>query len=371
MTPDKEGFAYPVVQDDLCVECGLCTKVCPELQPEACLNPRGTLYAAQAKSNAVLERSSSGGIFSVVAEHILQQGGAVVGAELNDQMKVCHAVVDSQEDLIRLCGSKYVQSDTTGIYREVKDLLKAGRLVFFTGTPCQVAALNLYLGKLYDNLLTADLVCHGTPSPLMFGMLVEYLEHKYKGKMTDYHFRSKTMIGWTHTSSSSSYADKGRTFRVYYDEMMRAFQKSFLAGHVLRMDCYRCPFARPERTGDFTMADFWSLDKTNPNFPRKHRGVSMLMVNTDKGQRIIEQCASQLYRESADLDIVLSGRNVQLKQPADLTPEREGIFDFLRNNPDGFIGKYLNGDLAGDKRRFYITAIKEHIKKAIHYGGQY
>ncbi len=370
MTPNKEGFLYPKLEESLCIDCGLCSKICPELHTADSLNPIGYPLAAQAKANGILDKSSSGGIFSVVAEHVLNKGGVVVGAELSENMKVRHVIVDNILELNKLCGSKYAQSITSNIYKNVKELLQKGRLVFFTGTPCQVSALKLYLRKPFKNLLTADLICHGVPSPLMFSMVVEYLEEKYKGKVIDYQFRSKKLTGWSRVSACTMLINGKRKY-IYYDEMMRAFFQAFLDGHVLRMDCYQCPFTRTERPGDFTMADFWSLNATNPKFPRQHRGVSMILVNTEKGKTIFEECSSHIHMESSDINVILSGFNYQLKHPTVLTSERNDIFNFLKNNTEEFIHKYLRGNIPEDKRKFYITAFKEQIKKILRYGGQY
>lgn len=370
MRPNKEGFLYPKLEESLCVDCGLCSKICPELHTADSLNPTGYPLAAQAKANKVLDNSSSGGIFSVVAEYVLNNGGVVVGAELTGNMKVRHVIVDNVQELNKLCGSKYAQSNTSNIYKRVKELLQQGRFVFFTGTPCQVSALKLFLRRPFENLLTADLICHGVPSPLMFNMIVEYLEKKYKGKVMDYQFRSKKLTGWSRVSACTMLIN-GKIKHIYYNEMMRAFFQAFLAGHVLRMDCYQCPFTRTERAGDFTMADFWSLKSTNPKFPRQHRGVSMILVNTEKGQSILEACLDKIYMEPSDLDVILAGYNYQLKHPTELTSERDAIFDFLQKYPEDFINKYLRGDISSDKRNFYFTAFKEQIKKILRYGGQY
>lgn len=370
MRPNKEGFLYPKLEESLCVDCGLCSKICPELHAADSLNPTGYPLAAQAKANKVLDKSSSGGIFSVVAEYVLNNGGVVVGAELTENMKVRHVIVDNVRELNKLCGSKYAQSNTSNIYKSVKELLQQGRFVFFTGTPCQVSALKLFLRRPFENLLTADLICHGVPSPLMFNMIVEYLEKKYKGKVMDYQFRSKKLTGWSRVSACTMLIN-GKIKHIYYNEMMRAFFQAFLDGHVLRMDCYQCPFTRTERAGDFTMADFWSLKSTNPKFPRQHRGVSMILVNTEKGQSILEACLDKIYMEPSDLDVILAGYNYQLKHPTELTSERGVIFDFLQKYPEDFINKYLRGDISSDKRNFYFTAFKEQIKKILRYGGQY
>lgn len=370
MRPNKEGFLYPKLEESLCVDCGLCSKICPELHTADSLNPTGYPLAAQAKANKVLDNSSSGGIFSVVAEYVLNNGGVVVGAELTENMKVRHVIVDNVQELNKLCGSKYAQSNTSNIYKRVKELLQQGRFVFFTGTPCQVSALKLFLRRPFENLLTADLICHGVPSPLMFNMIVEYLEKKYKGKVMDYQFRSKKLTGWSRVSACTMLIN-GKIKHIYYNEMMRAFFQAFLDGHVLRMDCYQCPFTRTERAGDFTMADFWSLKSTNPKFPRQHRGVSMILVNTEKGQSILEACLDKIYMEPSDLDVILAGYNYQLKHPTELTSERGAIFGFLQKYPEDFINKYLRGDISSDKRNFYFTAFKEQIKKILRYGGQY
>lgn len=370
MRPNKEGFLYPKLEVSLCVDCGLCSKICPELHTADSLNPTGYPLAAQAKANKVLDNSSSGGIFSVVAEYVLNKGGVVVGAELTENMKVRHVIVDNVQELNKLCGSKYAQSNTSNIYKRVKELLQQGRFVFFTGTPCQVSALKLFLRRPFENLLTADLICHGVPSPLMFNMIVEHLEKKYKGKVMDYQFRSKKLTGWSRVSACTMLIN-GKIKHIYYNEMMRAFFQAFLDGHVLRIDCYQCPFTRTERAGDFTMADFWSLKSTNPKFPRQHRGVSMILVNTEKGQSILEACLDKIYMEPSDLDVILAGYNYQLKHPTELTSERGAIFDFLQKYPEDFINKYLRGDISSDKRNFYFTAFKEQIKKILRYGGQY
>ena len=367
MQPDDEGFLYPRIEDALCIDCGLCTNVCPELHYIDTLNPTGKAFAMQANDFELLERSSSGGIFSVIARHVLLQ---VVGAELTTDLKVQHVLIERLEDLHKLQGSKYVQSDTNNIFKQVKIKLKEGKKVFFTGTPCQVSALKLFLHKPYDNLITSDLVCHGTPSPLMFKQLIDYLEQKYKGKVIAYQFRSKKMTGWSRVSACTMLIN-GKQKHIYYDEMMRAFFQAFLDGHVLRMDCYRCPFTKKERTGDLTMADFWSLNRTNPSFRRQHRGVSMILTNTDKAKEILEECSKEFYKESSDMGLIVSGLNYQLKRPTTLTDDRIGIFDFMSNQSDGFIRKYITKGVFADKRLFYITAIKEQIKKLVRFNGQY
>ena len=370
LTSDREGFYYPLLDAYKCVDCGLCSDVCPVLNYETSLYSRGKAFAAQAKDNKILNVSSSGGIFSVVAKNVLKKGGVVVGAELTKELIVKHVAIEKVTDLYRLQGSKYAQSDTTEIYQEVKGYLKSGRLVFFTGTPCHVSALKLFLRKDYDNLLTSDVVCHGVPSIKMFHQLIKYIEEDQQSKVIDYRFRDKTLLGWSRVSSCT--LQKGnKILPLYYNKYMRAFFQAFLEGHVLRMDCYKCPFTKVERTGDFTMADFWSLKDSNPNFPRQHRGVSMVLVNSDKGRKLFNDISKDILLEDSDLDIIVGGYNYQLKHPTELTPERSRIFEIFMNDRDKFLSNYIRCRVKCDRKKFYISAIKEIIKKTIRYHGQY
>lgn len=163
---DDEGFEYPVINKDICVECGLCTKACPILHPKPNLNKRNpSCYFAYSKDNNIVKNSSSGGLFYEFSRYVIEQRGVVVGAEMElDTLRVQQVLVEKKEDLIKLCGSKYIQSDANTIYKQCQQYLKAGRLVFFTGTPCMVGGLYSFLSKDYDNLYTAELICHGVPS---------------------------------------------------------------------------------------------------------------------------------------------------------------------------------------------------------------
>lgn len=214
MKPNEEGFLYPVLDGSKCVDCGLCEKVCPMMNPIKAQNEEGTAWVAQNLDIEDLKTSSSGGGFIAIAKYVLSQGGVVYGAAYQDGPIVAHERVDDIAKLERLKGSKYVQSDTRDAYSNVKIDLKDGRMVYFVGTPCQVAGLKLFLRKDYDNLITSDLICHGTPSPKIFQNTINHIEKKLNADFEDYSFRDKKVRGWS-CSSSSSYKSRANGKKKY------------------------------------------------------------------------------------------------------------------------------------------------------------
>ena len=179
-TKDEEGFLYPAINKDKCIDCGLCERVCPVEHPNYSNTETPEVYAAMVKEVEQRKKSSSGGMFYAIASWILNQGGKVYGATMDEKHQVKHISVDNLEDLDLLRGSKYVQSDLQQVFADIKKELKAGRWCYFVGTGCQVAGLKSFLRKDYDTLLTSDLVCHGVPSQWLFDQHIKYLEEKYK-----------------------------------------------------------------------------------------------------------------------------------------------------------------------------------------------
>ena len=205
MIEDEEGFRFPQVNGDLCIDCGLCTRRCPQLNtlPESDRLPSPEVFAAYAKDGDTVMSSSSGGLFTVLAEQVLKEGGVVFGAAYMENFEVCHVCVSRREDLEKLRRSKYVASDPGDTFRQVKELLSEGRRVLYTGCPCQIAGLRAYLNKDYDNLLTADIICHGTPSQKLFNKYLGWLKNKMGGEIQELNFRSKKK-GWKVTLYASS-----------------------------------------------------------------------------------------------------------------------------------------------------------------------
>lgn len=315
MQTDKDGFIYPVKDMSLCIQCGLCEKVCSYASPKYQNETMG-VYAAMAENPSVRSKSSSGALFYIIAKQIIEKGGIVYGAILDEAMQVRHFGASSIEDLKKLRGSKYVQSSLNDTYREIRTHLRNGKVVYFTGTGCQVAGLKSFLIKDYSNLITSDLVCHGVPSQHLFNEHIKFLESKYKGKVIDYKFRDNDNWGGCETVSIVNKAQITKTYRLptYY---LSPYLYSFMYSMTLRMSCYDCPFAKIPRQGDMTLGDFWGVKKYYPNLDVSH-GVSLILINSPKGMAILESLKSKLIiKESNIIDAQKENKNLtnQTKMP--------------------------------------------------------
>ena len=318
MQEDNEGFLYPVVDEGTCTDCGLCEKVCPVINQD---EPRKPLkvYAAKNKDEEIRKQSSSGGIFTPLAESVIREGGVVFGAKFDKDWNVVHAWTDTIEGIADFRGSKYVQSTIGDTYREAREFLKQGRKVLFSGTPCQIAGLRKFLRKEYDNLLTVDVVCHGVPSPLVWRKYLEETREKLRAErdagkntvssslmempvITGISFRDKTH-GWKKygfrfryaaskaagNSVSSSANDSERTLLQPFPE--NVFMKGFLKNLYLRPSCYACASRSGKSGSDISIADFWGVQNYYPEFD-DDRGVGLVLVNSDKGRKAYEQTNS-------------------------------------------------------------------------------
>lgn len=325
MRPDEEGFFHPRIDTGICNCCGFCHRTCP-VHP-ASLNgvekPGGPheVLAAWHLDETIRRESSSGGVFTALAENILSHGGAVVGAAYDEHLVVHHTLIETSADLHRLRGSKYVQSQFSHVlYRQILDLLSQGRLVFFTGTPCQVAGLRNFLIKPYDNLLCCDLICHGTPSPLFWERYVHHM--KMRGdELAGVSFRDKS-TGWKN-SSIRLYLQNGRSRR--HDLFADPYVAAFLRDYSLRPSCYTCHFTNTNRTGDLTIADFWGVAGKYPEYDLDDKGTSLVLVNTEKGKIWLEDCQSRLFLGRADLETAISG-NPMLVRPCHRPKKRDTFY---------------------------------------------
>ena len=308
MKEDEQGFLYPVIDTAACIDCGLCEKVCPILNPSASKEPLQVL-AAKNRNEEQRLRSSSGGIFILLAEHIIERGGVVFGARFNEKWEVEHCYAETIEGLEPLMRSKYVQSYIGNTYKEAERFLKEGRQVMFVGTSCQIAGLKRFLRKEYNNLLAVDFICHGVPSP---GIWRKYLEEikssqsEAAGKnsvlslslksvpvITGINFREKQNggYGWKKygfevRAKSPSKGDKNTVLKsgIFYENV---FMKGFLSNLYLRPSCYKCTAKNGASGSDLTIADFWGIQNYHPEFD-DDKGVSVIFVHTDKGKAVIE-----------------------------------------------------------------------------------
>lgn len=296
MQADEEGFLYPQIDKASCVNCGLCEKVCPVLHKPSTF-PVLQTYAAKHTSSEIKLKSSSGGIFSALAEIVLKEGGVVFGAGFDQEWKVVHSYAENLKDLDQLRRSKYVQSDIGKTYQQAKQFLEQGRAVLFTGTPCQIAGLRNYLGKEYEKLVTVELFCHGVPSPAAWEKFL--IENTQKDKISAIDFRHKR-FGWDASFLNISYADgtsvprapgllrpilyaqKGRLFR-------RLYRLSFWISNLYeRPSCHQCNFKGLDKLADFTMGDLWGVQQSYPDQYDKW-GTSVLLVNTPKAQALFSK----------------------------------------------------------------------------------
>ncbi|HJH48620.1 Coenzyme F420 hydrogenase/dehydrogenase, beta subunit C-terminal domain [Bacteroides fragilis] len=307
MVEDTEGFLYPQVDKSVCVNCGLCEKVCPVIHQNKSRTPL-KVYAAKNMDEEVRLKSSSGGIFTLLAESVIKRGGVVFGAKFDDEWMVVHDYTDNIEGVAAFRGSKYVQSIIGNAYRKVEQFLKSGRMVLFTGTPCQIAGLKKYLRKEYKKLLAVDLVCHGVPSPKVWQM---YLEETNRSKVID---KKKRVISSNKEDSIThiSFRDKTNGWKRYSLVILKEsvslhetleeniFIKGFLKNLYLRPSCAHCPNRSLKSDSDITIADFWNIEKINMEYD-DDKGVSLILVNSDFGRSYLETLSFSAIEQTFDL----------------------------------------------------------------------
>lgn len=288
---DKDGFLYPRVDMETCIDCGLCEKVCPMINQDSERLPLA-IYAAKNDNESIRLKSSSGGIFTLLAESVIDEGGVVFGARFNEDWEVVHDYTDTIEGLEPFRGSKYVQSCMGESYRQVENFLKADRKVMFTGTPCQIAGLRKFLRKDYNTLLTVEVVCHGAPTPLVWRA---YLNNEIAkcGKdllgVEGINFRDK-LTGWKTYSLSVKLSENIVSSSLSKDN---DYMRAFLSNLSLRKSCYNCPAKSGKSGADITIGDFWGIENIRPEFD-DDKGISLIMVNSPKGMASLKTLSCEL-----------------------------------------------------------------------------
>lgn len=333
-TEDAEGFMYPDVNENECIECGICVKHCP-ITSRTSEHNKPKVYAAKYSRRDEVFKSTSGGLFLPIAKKILSRGGVVFGCAYDENLVARHISVENEKDLHKLQSSKYVQSNIAGIYSKIKNELLKNRYVLFSGTGCQVAGLKSFLGRDYDKLLTADIVCHGVPSPKLFANYIDWMGRRMGGKLTEYNFRSKEKRGWDlyykASNSKKSKSDYG-FFDPYYN--------AFLDGKTYRESCYSCKFANSQRAGDITLADYWGIQKMHPDFYDEN-GVSLVLVNSEKGEQIWQEIKDDIiYIESSYENAAVMNGN--LVAPSQRPECRDKIYDGYNGDFDKYVKTKLS-----------------------------
>lgn len=293
MLEDAEGFLYPQIDTTRCIDCGLCEKVCPALERHNHDCRPLQIYVGYNTDRDILLNSSSGGIFSLLAQQIIQAGGVVFGAKFNDQWEVVHDYTETIDGLVAFRGSKYVQSRIGNAYRQTESFLKEGRQVLFSGTPCQIAGLRRFLRKSYDNLLTVDFICHGVPSPGIWRMyLNEKIADSYDKRSQDIvhigniSFRNKS-CGWKRFSFFLELIDQERSQIIIEPLEKNDYLKGFLANLYLRPSCHHCNDKEWNSGSDITIADAWGIGNYMPDFD-DDTGCSVISMLTPKGAHILK-----------------------------------------------------------------------------------
>ena len=327
MRADPEGFLYPEVDTAVCVHCGLCEQACPILQAQTYPQPEKA-YAAFARDEQLRKQSSSGGVFSLLAGEILHRNGVVFGAAFDGDFRVHHIAVSTEEALEKLRGSKYTQSRIGNAYVEAQSFLKKGKPVLFTGTACQIAGLHTFLGRDYVNLYTADVLCHGVPSPKLWERYLKEQERGNRAKVQQVNFRDKTG-GWKNYSVQLQF-ENGHAYQVRFQE--DGYMRLFLSDICLRPACHDCKFKSLTRPSDITIGDCWGVEKSLPELD-DDRGTSVVLVRTDKGRALLSCCEAAMRMQEAAVDVLLPPTADSRKSVA-RHPNRERFFHKLSTGAD-------------------------------------
>jgi len=352
---DDEGFVQPQVIRGKCIGCGICEKSCPVLSPKKG-GDKPTAYGAYNKDELTRATSSSGGVFTLLAKQVISEGGVVYGAAFADDLRsVRHIGVETEEDLALLRGSKYVQSQAFSVFSDVKNHLKEGRKVLFSGTPCQIEGLRGYLAKRYDNLLCVDMICHGVPSKKVWHKYIEQQEKLAGAALTAVSFTDKSN-GWNSRCVRLSFANGTEKIIPHGKD---SFMKAFSANISLRESCSNCAAKKLNRLSDITIADFWGVNRLSPAL-YDNKGTSLLMIHSEKGAAAFEGVRDKLELSQTDLEAAVAC-NGAATGSATAHPKRKEFFaDIDKGSFDEIVSRYVK-----TKRnlRSILSAVLRKIKK--------
>lgn len=331
MKEDEYGFLYPYIDENLCIRCGKCKRVCAFQNTEEKNFPIQA-FAAVSKNKDLLENSASGGFFASLSVQILDAGGVVCGAAFHEDYSVHHIIINNKDELYKLQGSKYTQSSIDRTFYEIKKYLLQGKKVLYSGTPCQIAGLNNFLGKEYGNLLTVDIICHGVPSNRMFSDYISFLEKRESGFVRDFTFRDKS-IGWGINGKVVIQKDKKLKYKILW-QSASSYLYYFSTGCIYRDSCYICKYACSHRPADLTIGDYWGIEKEHPDYLGKSgwdesKGISSVIVNTEKGRAALKHVDSYIELKKSDFEKV-SASNAQLRGPTRCSGKRKILLDLYR-----------------------------------------
>ena len=356
MKEDAEGFLFPYIHTDACIHCGLCSRLCP--QNQAVQKQKSTFYMGWHKDDGILMESSSGGVFTAVADWVLKRKGVVVGAAIDQKTReVYHTIVETPQQLSRLRLSKYYQSRTSQIFFDVKTAIKKEQLVLFSGTACQIAAIKSYLGPLAKSeyLLTFDILCHGIANKKTVEAYLRDRERQYHKAIIDFRFRIKEgREGWQLGS--------GTRMKLFFEDGTSRVQNKYLDTYYvgfnsnifLRESCYRCRYCGQERISDFTAADFWGVKEEKVGKEQLYKGVSVLLVNSQRAEQMLDDLREELVLEAIEPSEAIPF-NRAFTEPNQRPEARSRFFPMMEKKGFDRAVKTIN-------RKYYI---KKYIRKAL------
>lgn len=342
MQENEKGNIYPIVDEQLCINCNKCARICPELTPVKLHNKQDNVLAIWVNNSKKRKYSTSGGASFIMAKTIIERGGYFCGAVYCDGGAE-HRICNSVDELYRFQGSKYVHSNVKDVYKEIEALLKDGKEVLFTGTPCQVAALRSYLRKEYETLYCVDIVCHGVPNRKVLGGRIKTIEQSHGKKVVDIRFRDK-QPDQHNTCMKYTFEDGSSLSNSFSTD---SYSRSFVLNYTLRENCFSCKYSRAERCSDITIADFWGYSPQKLKFLSYRKGTSLMIVNSEKGNRLFNEIKRYCTIDnSRNFDYAVKG-NHNLKAPQ-LRP----------NDYDQFWQRYLNGETLEELQPVFYPAIQ-------------
>ena len=325
MKANEYGFLFPYIDDERCVDCGRCDTVCPIKKNPYTWETEPQCYALRHRSAEIIAKSASGGAFTALLDAI--KPDAVFGAAFDADFRVKHICARTSEEVERLRGSKYVQSDTGDSFRAVKELLKDGNRVLYTGTPCQIAGLKGFLGRDHEGLITCDLICEGVQSQRFFDRYLANVQKK-RGKVSSVSFRDKSRNGWERSNFTLGFENGGVYTRICQTKDS-AYMNSMLFQGGNRDSCYACPFAAVPRQGDFTIGDLWGWRSMTPEW-NDNAGISLLVCNSEKARGFLQQLDAVSEMKPVELEQACR-QNPNLVRPTHMPSSRSAYMEDLKN----------------------------------------
>lgn len=364
---DYNGSIYPIIDETKCTDCGLCSNLCYYKNKNYLLKTiRG--YAAVTKNDDLLKKSTSGGVFSTIAKKYLEDGWKIcgcVGYFKNEKFIAEHVLTDDYKIVEKMYGSKYVQSSISNVLPEIKNALLTGDKILFSGTPCQISALKCFLKKEYDNLITIEIICHGTPSQKLLNDYISYYNNRNNCIITDLSFRTKK-YGWNNIGFIK-YKKKNSNIIKSKDLIFNESSYYFLfeKGYFFRESCYKCPFAGETRIGDITIGDYWGFNKVHNELANKvntKNGISCIMVNSNKGEELIFNCQEEFYLYESSFENIRK-YNRQLNNPTKRPDDLDKILEEYNCCGYEAIEKFFKTKNKNYKIQFLKNRIKKILKK--------